>query len=221
MVYGVFKTDNICSIIQKLSSRHNTQTCRQSSQPQRLADSQLVSQPVIALCVVESVYIRYCVCLRDCVCVLETVCVPCYSTSACTCINYIKSKSVHLCDIGLSVYVSVCVVDLRVWVSVCECLYILLFMNMALPDTLQQKATNFLYTTVHYEHMSISLSLSLSLHISFSVRPFVCPVSVFFYMNMVACKSKEFRFCLPAFTTLSLSQPLSLLLVMLLARLVA
>lgn len=95
--------------------------------------------------------------------------------------------------------------------SVCECLYILLFMNMALPDTLQQKATNFLYTTVHYEHMSISLSLSLSLHISFSVRPFVCPsVSVFFYMTMVACKSKEFRFCLPAFTTLSLSLNLCL-----------
>lgn len=74
MVYGVFKTDNICSIIQKLSSRHNTQTCRQSSQPQRLADSQLVSQPVIGLCVVESVYIRDCVYVRDCVCKRLCVC---------------------------------------------------------------------------------------------------------------------------------------------------
>lgn len=71
-------------------------------------------------------------------------------------------------------YVGVCVVDLRVCVSVCECLYILLFMNMALPDTLQQKATNFLYTRVHYEHMSVYLSLSLSLRTSFSVRPYVC-----------------------------------------------
>lgn len=66
------------------------------------------------------------------------------------------------------------VVDLPVCVSVCECLYILLFMNMALPDTLQQKATNFSYTRVHYEHMSVYLSLSLSLRTSFSVCPYVC-----------------------------------------------
>lgn len=126
-------------------------------------------------------YQRVCVCQR--LYVLESVCAF-YSTSACTCINYIKSKSVCLCGIGLSVYVSVCVVDLRVCacVSVCECLYILLFMNMALPDTLQQKATNFLYTTVHYEHMSISLSLSLTPYILLcpSLRLPAC-VCVFLY----------------------------------------
>lgn len=115
-------------------------------------------------------------------------------------------------------YRAVCVgvVDLRV--SVCECLYILLFMNMALPDTLQQKATKFSYTRVHYEHMSVCLSVSVSL------TPYILlclSLRLCFYMNMVACKSKEFR----AFTALSLSvsisPSLSLLLVMLLARHVA
>lgn len=99
--------------------------------------------------------------------------------------------------------VCVCVVDLRVCVSVCECLYILLFMNMALPDTLQQKATNFSYTRVHYEHMSVCLSVSVSL------TPYILlclSLRLCFYMNMVACKSKEFR----AFTALSLSQCLLL-----------
>lgn len=56
-------------------------------------------------------------------------------------------------------------------------------MNMALPDTLQQKATN---------ETSLQTDVCVSVH----------PV---FYTNMVACKSKEFRFCLPAFTVLALS----------------
>lgn len=125
------------------------------------------------------------------------MCVPCYSTSACTCINYIKSKSVRLCGIELCV---------SVWLTcVCECvwmsLYIIIYEYGFAWHIAAESNKLFIHESSLRTYVCLSVSVSLIPYILLCLSLRLC-----FYMNMVACKSKEFR----AFTALSLSQSLPL-----------